>query len=75
MIVPDIPDANPKHWRLGLFYFNRQDGRLFVPKRFGYGWTVNFANVWAWLLRGLIIFVLVARLLNRGVRANLIPWS
>ena len=70
MIVSDLPDANPHHWRWGIFYFNRQDRRLFVPQRFGYGWTLNFANIWAWLLVGLIIFVLIARLLNRGVKGR-----
>ena len=65
-----LPDANPNHWRLGIFYFNRQDRRLFVPKRRGFGWTLNFANIWAWLLVGLIIFVLIARLLNRGVKGR-----
>jgi len=70
MIVSALPDANPNHWRLGIFYFNSQDRRLFVPKRRGFGWTLNFANIWAWLLVGLIIFVLIARLLNRGVRGR-----
>ncbi len=70
MIVSALPDANPNHWRLGIFYFNRQDRRLFVPKRRGFGWTLNFANIWAWLLVGLIIFVLIARLLNRGVKGR-----
>ena len=36
----------------------------------GFGWTLNFANIWAWLLVGLIIFVLIARLLNRGVKGR-----
>lgn len=31
-------------WRLGLFYVNRADSALLVPKRFGIGWTVNFGN-------------------------------
>ena len=36
---------NPDHWILGLFYFNKNDQRLFPPKRFKYlGWTINFAN-------------------------------
>ena len=36
---------NPDHWFLGLFYFNKNDQRLFPPKRFKYlGWTINFAN-------------------------------
>lgn len=36
---------NPKNWKLGLFYFNPEDQRIFPPKRLGWtGWTVNFAN-------------------------------
>jgi len=32
------------HWKGGVFYVNRDDPSLFVPKRFGIGWTVNFAS-------------------------------
>lgn len=36
---------NPDHWILGILYFNKNDQRLFPPKRFKYfGWTINFAN-------------------------------
>ncbi|WP_415324514.1 DUF5808 domain-containing protein [Chryseobacterium sp. MMS23-Vi53] len=34
----------PSFWKFGLFYFNKEDQRIFPPKRFGLGWTVNFAN-------------------------------
>jgi uncharacterized membrane protein len=33
-----------KHWRGGLFYVNREDHALVVPRRFGLGWTLNFGN-------------------------------
>jgi len=26
MIVSDLPDANPEHWRLGIFYFKAKTG-------------------------------------------------
>jgi uncharacterized membrane protein len=32
----------------GLFYKNPKDERLLVPKRLGYGWTINFAHPAAW---------------------------
>lgn len=33
------------NWKLGMFYFNREDKRLFVPKIMPIlGWTINFAN-------------------------------
>ncbi len=36
---------DPKNWKYGLFYFNKDDKRIFSPKRNKYlGWTVNFAN-------------------------------
>jgi len=39
---------DPKNWKLGLFYFNKSDKRIFPPKRIqGMGWTVNFANPWS----------------------------
>ena len=36
--------ANPEHYRCGVFYVNRQDPRLWVEKRVGIGWTLNFAH-------------------------------
>ncbi|MDN4495031.1 DUF1648 domain-containing protein [Ureibacillus aquaedulcis] len=33
-----------QYWRGGMFYFNRNDPSIFVEKRFGVGWTINFAN-------------------------------
>lgn len=36
---------DPNNWKLGLFYYNPDDERLFPPKRMKWaGWTVNFAN-------------------------------
>jgi uncharacterized membrane protein len=39
-------------WKYGVFYFNRDDPALFVPKRFGlnFGYTLNFANRWSWVV-------------------------
>ena len=37
--------ADSNNWKLGIFYFNPKDKRIFPPKRIpGLGWTVNFAN-------------------------------
>src|SRR5699024_4461545 len=33
-----------EHWIFGQIYFNRNDPTVFVEKRFGIGWTVNFAR-------------------------------
>jgi uncharacterized membrane protein len=39
-----------RYWRLGLFYFNRDDPSLLVPHRFGLGWTLNLARPAAWAI-------------------------
>ncbi|WP_078382209.1 DUF1648 domain-containing protein [Sutcliffiella halmapala] len=31
-------------WKGGLIYFNKNDPSIFVEKRFGIGWTLNFAR-------------------------------
>lgn len=38
------------HWKLGQFYFNKEDPALFLEKRFGVGWTINFARPLAWII-------------------------
>jgi len=45
----------PANWRYNIFYYNKNDKRLLVPKKFGYGWTFNFANP----LSIVILFVLL----------------
>ncbi len=41
-----------REWRAGMFDFNRQDPSLLVGKRFGVGWTLNFANPLSWVIIG-----------------------
>jgi hypothetical protein len=53
------------YWRLGTFYFNRNDPALIVEKRFGLGWTFNFANPWSWAILALILSLPAAHLLVR----------
>jgi uncharacterized membrane protein len=65
-----VPNDNPKRWRLGIFYFNRQDRRLLVPKRHGVGVTLNFGHLAAWVIIGVIILLLVSRLLTLGTRGR-----
>jgi uncharacterized membrane protein len=56
------PDAC---WKLGIFYFNPADPAVFVAKRFGVGYTFNFANRWSWLmLAALLVVVAAGRLLK-----------
>ena len=39
-----------EHWKLGVIYFNRDDASLFLPERFGIGWTMNLARPAAWAI-------------------------
>ncbi|MEH6941414.1 DUF1648 domain-containing protein [Bacillus sp. JJ722] len=48
-----------EYWRAGLFYMNQNDASIFVEKRFGSGWTVNFGNPITWIIvAGLILVVI-----------------
>lgn len=42
--------TDDEHWFGGIFYCNREDSRIFVPKRFGLGIgrTLNFAHPVSW---------------------------
>jgi uncharacterized membrane protein len=51
---------DPKNWK-GLIYFNRNDPRLWVPKIApSFGWTLNFANPYAYLMFAAIIVLVIA---------------
>lgn len=53
--------TDDRYWRLGVFYFNRDDPAVLVEKRFGIGYTVNFARPMSWTIL-LVIALLVALL-------------
>ncbi|MFI9270117.1 DUF1648 domain-containing protein [Kitasatospora sp. NPDC052896] len=63
----EVHQDDDRLWRAGgLFYVNRQDSAVFVPKRFGVGWTVNFGNPRsAGLAVLLIAFVVLMSLIGR----------
>ena len=50
----DTPD---RCWKAGLFYVNPDDSSLFVPKRFGTGYTVNFAHPWSGVVLAVVILI------------------
>ena len=50
-----LSDDDDEHWKLGIFYCNRDDASIFLPERFGIGWTINFARPAAWILIGCFI--------------------
>jgi len=49
-----------QYWKAGVFYWNSKDPAIFVEKRFGVGWTMNFARPLSWLLIiGILAIVLI----------------
>jgi uncharacterized membrane protein len=49
-----------RFWYGGLLYCNQDDPDLLVPKRYGWGWTVNFAHPAAkFILFGVVVLLLL----------------
>ncbi len=46
---------DPSDYKLGVLYFSRENPALFVPKKLGYGSTLNFARPAAWVLLALLV--------------------
>lgn len=50
---------DPQNWK-GPFYFNKEDYRVIVPKYSPWmGWTLNFANPYAYVSLVLIIIIAI----------------
>ncbi|WP_146143568.1 DUF5808 domain-containing protein [Bifidobacterium callitrichos] len=52
-----MPWDEDRYWYGGVIYANRDDPAVWVPKRFGVGWTVNMARPVVWV--GAVILLLV----------------
>lgn len=53
----DLKIMDDRQWRSGVFYYNVTDPSLFVAKRYGIGWTLNFARPLSWVLIGVILLL------------------
>ena len=52
---------NPSNYKWGLFYFNKRDKRVVLPKyQSERGWTVNFANPLSYLFILLLIAIIIS---------------
>jgi len=54
-----LKDNNPQSWKLLVFYFNRSEPRLWVPKRIGLGFTMNFGRATAWAIMAILLATVV----------------
>ncbi len=58
--ILDAWSKDPGNWK-GIFYFNRKDKRLIVPKLYpAMGWTLNFANPLTYICFICIILIIIA---------------
>lgn len=55
-----LPSDDDRYWKLGLIYVNPNDSSLFVPARFGIGWTSNFGRPLSWVIIGVGALVIAA---------------
>lgn len=61
MEEPDgMPADDDRHWKLGIIYWNSEDASLFVPARFGIGWTTNLGRPAAWAIIVASVLVIAA---------------
>lgn len=54
--LESMPDDD-QYWKWGLFYFNRENPDFFVEKKYGVGWTTNFAHPGIWIFLILVLGV------------------
>lgn len=45
-----IDRDDDQYWKLGIFYYNKNDPTIFLEKRFGIGWTNNWAHPLSWII-------------------------
>jgi uncharacterized membrane protein len=59
---PDMTsdETSDSSWRLSSIYDNRADPALFVQKRFGLGYTLNFGNPMSWLIVAMMLALIPA---------------
>jgi uncharacterized membrane protein len=51
---------DPNNWKFGFFYYNKDDKRIFPPKRIEWmGWTVNFANTISVAVFVIVIIIII----------------
>lgn len=64
-----------RYWNGGVFYNNPDDPALFVPKRFGLGWTMNFGHPQAKLVFTVMLLVVLIPPLLVAILAIFFPGS
>jgi uncharacterized membrane protein len=55
--VASLGGSPDRYWKLGTFYCNPDDTAVFVEKRSGLGYTLNFAHPSAWIIVALTLLL------------------
>jgi len=53
----ELDRQNYKYWRAGVIYNNPNDPNIWVKKRVGLGWTLNFAHSASYFIIGFFLVV------------------
>lgn len=61
-------NVNPDKYLWGIFYYDPDDRRVFVPKFNRWmGYTVNFASPYSWIvIQGIILFSILINFLDKN---------
>lgn len=52
--------SNPEKWYWGVFYNNTDDSAVWVPKRYGLGYTLNYAHRSSWVISFIFLAVTIS---------------
>ncbi|MES3017929.1 MAG: DUF5808 domain-containing protein [Bacteroidota bacterium] len=55
--MDEFDRKNDKYWKAGLIYNNPNDPNIWVEKRIGIGWTLNFAHSASYYIVGVFLLV------------------
>ncbi len=63
------PGNKPDYWIWGMFYFNPDDPRIFVPKKVQWlGWTLNFGQPMAIVFTIITLAIIVIGMLFKYLK-------
>jgi uncharacterized membrane protein len=67
----DSSHQEDNYWKAGIFYYNPEDPALFVSKRIGIGWTVNFAHPISWIIiLAILLIPIVSTLISVSAKSG-----
>jgi uncharacterized membrane protein len=70
---PAVYRDDERFWFGDIIYYNRDDANLFIPKRYGWGWTVNFAHPGGKLILVVMLLMILAPVLLQVLGVQLTP--